>query len=63
VADPFGGLMTVPLRAVKLGRRGEATELEAGYWGDGVGHLRAHDLELSSPSLFDFIDLIQEDES
>jgi hypothetical protein len=22
VFDPFGGLMTVPLRAVKLGRRG-----------------------------------------
>jgi hypothetical protein len=30
VFDPFGGLMTVPLRAVKLGRRGCATELNPG---------------------------------
>lgn len=60
VADPFGGLMTVPLRAVMLGRKGEGSELNSGYWADGVQYLKAQDLKLSSPSLFDFIDMIQD---
>jgi DNA modification methylase len=57
VFDPFGGLFTVPLRAVKLGRRGRATELNPSYFRDGVRHLRAQDMELSAPTLFDFEDL------
>ena len=35
VFDPFGGLFTVPLRAVKAGRRGRGVELNAGYFADG----------------------------
>lgn len=53
VYDPFGGLSTVPLRAVKMGRRGRAVELNPGYWADGVGHLRAQDRQLDMPTLFD----------
>lgn len=58
VFDPFGGLFTVPLRAVKLGRRGRAAELNPSYFDDGVRHLRAQDLELNAPTLFDFEDLV-----
>jgi DNA modification methylase len=57
VFDPFGGLFTVPLRAIKLGRRGRATELNPAYFDDGVRHLRAADLEISAPTLFDFEEL------
>lgn len=53
VFDPFGGLFTVPLRALKAGRRGRAVELSTDYFFDGVKHLQAAEAELSMPSLFD----------
>ena len=31
VLDPFGGLMTVPLTAIKLGRKGYGIELNPDY--------------------------------
>ena len=54
VFDPFGGLMTVPYRAILKGRYGMATELSASYFTDGVGYLAAAEKEQSMPSLFDF---------
>ena len=56
IFDPFGGLMTVPLCAIKRGRRGMATELNADYFRDGVGYLKAEERKISAPTLFDFID-------
>jgi hypothetical protein len=56
VYDPFGGLMTVPLRAVMLGRRGMGVELNPGYFEDGVRILRDADRERATPSLFDLIE-------
>jgi hypothetical protein len=53
VYDPFGGLMTVPLEAVKLGRRGLGCELSPAYFADGVWHLRAQDARNATLSLFD----------
>ena len=53
VFDPFGGLMTVPLRALKLGRRGRGVELNPGYFLDGVAYLAAEERSRSMPSLFD----------
>jgi hypothetical protein len=55
VFDPFGGLMTVPLRAVKHGRRGAAVELNPGYFADGVKLLREQDAGRATPSLFDLL--------
>ena len=55
VYDPFGGLMTVPLRAVRQGRRGAGVELNPGYFADGVHHLRESDRGRATPSLFDLI--------
>lgn len=57
VFDPFGGLMTVPYRAVLKGRYGMATELSASYFADGCGYLAAAEREMSIPSLFDFMDI------
>lgn len=57
VYDPFGGLMTVPLRAVMKGRVGWASELNPGYFADGVRILRSHDAERATPSLFDLLEM------
>ena len=53
VYDPFGGLMTVPVRAVRAGRRGRAAELNAGYFLDGVKYLEAEERKNDMPGLFD----------
>ncbi|MBQ8752230.1 MAG: DNA methylase N-4, partial [Clostridia bacterium] len=55
VYDPFGGLMTVPVEAVKLGRRGYGTELNPDYFRDGVGYLQSAEAEREVPTLFDFV--------
>ncbi len=57
VFDPFGGLGTVPYRALHLGRRGRASELNTGYFMDGVKYLEAKEREISMPSLFDALDM------
>jgi len=54
VFDPFGGLFTVPYRAIKLGRRGRAVELNPSYYADGLRHMRAIEIEVNAPTLFDF---------
>lgn len=56
VLDPFCGLGTVPLRALKLKRRGLGSELNAGYWKDSTWYLRAAEREMATPSLFDLSD-------
>ncbi|WP_311649933.1 DNA methyltransferase [Selenomonas artemidis] len=58
IFDPFGGLMTVPLCALRLGRRGMATELNADYFRDGVGYLKQEEIKQSAPTLFDFVDVV-----
>lgn len=53
VYDPFGGLFTVPVRALRLGRRGRAVELNPDYYRDGVAHLQAAERSADMPALFD----------
>ncbi len=55
VLDPFGGLMTVPMQAVKMGRKGYGIELNPDYYRDGVGYLEAAKDEAEMPTLFDFM--------
>ncbi len=57
VFDPFGGLMTVPYCALRLGRRGLATELNPNYFADGAAYCEAAVLEQSMPSLFSLDEL------
>lgn len=55
VYDPFGGLMTVPMMAVKMHRRGYGCELNPDYFRDGVGYLQEAENEIETPTLFDFM--------
>lgn len=55
VFDPFGGLMTVPYMAVKMGRYGIGCELSEDYFRDGVGYLQEADAQREMPTLFDLI--------
>ncbi|MBR6321813.1 MAG: DNA methylase N-4, partial [Lachnospiraceae bacterium] len=55
IGDPFGGIGTVPLRALKLGRRGWMSELNPEYWRDAVGYLEAETADVGMPTLFDII--------
>lgn len=61
VLDPFGGLMTVPVRATMLGRRGVGIELSPVYFADGVAHVREAERKASLPMLFD-LDAAERDE-
>lgn len=62
VFDPFGGIQTVPYCAIKLGRKGLSTELNADYWKDGLEYLREAEMEATSPTLFDFMAYEAEEE-
>jgi hypothetical protein len=53
VFDPFGGIMTVPYRAMKFKRKGIAFELNKSYFADGAGWCAAMEAEISIPDLFD----------
>lgn len=59
VCDPFGGLMTVPYMAVKLGRIGKGIELNPDYFRDGVGYMKDIEYKMMSATLFD-VDKIRE---
>lgn len=54
VYDPFHGLGTVGVRAIKAGRRAGGSELNPAYFLDQVHYLRAMEREVSMPTLFDF---------
>ena len=56
VLDIFGGLMTVPMTAVKMGRYGIGIELNPDYFRDGVGYLKAAEESIDTPTLFDLLE-------
>ena len=62
VLDPFAGLMTVPYRALKLGRRGLGIELCHRYFLDGAAYCQAAEREMSMPGLFDVTKISKEKE-
>ena len=52
VFDPFGGLFTVPLRAIRKKRRGRAAELNPDYFRDGLNYLQTEEKQQAMPDLF-----------
>lgn len=56
VFDPFAGLGTVPMRALRAGRRGRGVELNPEYFAQSVRYLRAEEARAGAPSLFDLIE-------
>lgn len=55
VYDPFGGLMTVPLTAIRMNRKGYGVELNPDYFRDGIGYLKAEEESDNQLTLFDCI--------
>jgi DNA modification methylase len=55
VFDPFGGLGTVVYRALLLGRKGIAVELNTRYWADAVGYCQMAQSKMTTPTLFDLV--------
>lgn len=53
VFDPFGGLMTVPYRAISLGRRGYGCELNPEYFECGRRYCYEAEYKRAAPTLFD----------
>nr|WP_272905336.1 DNA methyltransferase [Sediminivirga luteola] len=53
VLDPFMGLGTVGVRALRAGRRARGAELNTGYFMDSVKYLQAEERKRDMPSLFD----------
>lgn len=52
VLDPFGGIMSVPYQAVKMGRFGVGIELNTDYYKDGLKHLKLTEIKQNQLSLF-----------
>ena len=55
VLDPFSGIETAPMTAIKMGRYGYGIELNADYYRDGLGYMEAAEREIEQPTLFDFM--------
>ena len=53
IFDPFGGIGSVPYRAILKGRRGAMTELSGQYFLDGVHYLHMAEEKVTTPQLFD----------
>lgn len=56
VLDPFAGLFTVPVTALKLGRRSVGVELNPAYFEAGVRYVQAADQEVRRVDLFAWAD-------
>lgn len=63
IFDPFGGLFTVPYRAMKLGRKGRAVELNEDYYRDGLTYLREMENQVSMPTLFGMEELERKEDN
>lgn len=63
VLDPFGGLGTVALEAIKAGRKGYTIELNNDYFRDAVGYLTEYEAtDDSSISMFDLLGVCDKEE-
>ncbi len=56
VLDPFGGIGSTPMTAIKMGRYGIGIELNPDYFRDGVGYCKAEEDKIDVPTLFDFME-------
>lgn len=56
VLDPFAGLFTVPMVAVKMNRKGYGIELSEDYFKDGLKYCMQAQNQCEMPTLFDFIE-------
>jgi len=62
VLDPFGGVGSVAYQAIRMGRIGWGIELSTDYWKYHVAFCERAERELNSPTLFDLVEFMQEEE-
>jgi DNA modification methylase len=62
VLDPFAGIMTVPYRAIKLGRKAIGIELNENYFLDGAAYCKAAEIDVNSPTLFELNEIEETEE-
>ena len=55
ILDPFGGLGSTALQAIKMKRRGYSIELNPGYWKDSCRYLSLEEKKANIPTLFDAV--------
>jgi DNA modification methylase len=55
ILDPFGGLMTVPFRAIMKKRKAIGIELNPSYFIDGASYCKAAETKTDMPTLFDLL--------
>lgn len=55
VDDPFGGLFSTPYKALEMGRKAVASELNPEYYDDGLFYLKSIEYKINTPSLFDLV--------
>ncbi len=58
VLDPFGGLMTVPYRAILKGRIGWGIELSPSYFNDGAVYCKSAESNVDVPTMFDLLEVV-----
>lgn len=56
IDEPFGGIMSTPYKALEMGRKCIATELNPQYFDDGLYYLKAIEYKINVPTLFDVLD-------
>lgn len=61
VLDPFGGLGTVPYRAILKKRKGYSIELNRNYFLDSAVYCQTAEFEINTPTLFDLEEIINEE--
>lgn len=57
VLDPFGGLMSTPYQAMKMGRSSIAIELNPDYYRDGIFYVKCMHNDINMPTLFDVLEM------
>ena len=55
VFDPFVGIGTVAMHAVKMGRKGLGVELSEVYFADALRYMKAAEVGMNTPTLFDLL--------
>ena len=55
ICDPFGGLCTTGVRAIKKGRKALITELNDTYAASGAYYLKQAEIKVEIPTLFDML--------
>lgn len=56
IFDPFNGVGSTTMMAIKMHRYGLGTELSTPYWKDSIGYCKDAEMDIKSPTLFDFME-------